>query len=194
MVGLERERGAPFAVTPVEPGVRRERREARVGRVVSDVVREHDERVQARGPSARDRDDRLVPELGDRCRRIAGRRGDDGRRPRHGREELPALVERDRVGADLAHVLERHGRRADEAMPDREDRLGDDRERRVVEQVVRLVVRGPTRELSIGRTPYAQAREVTASTTPWNDGCATSRAAGKRRSQAAALWAPSRPG
>ena len=59
---------------------------------------------------------------------------------------------------DLAHVLERHGRRADEAVPDREDRLGDDRERRVVEQVVGLVHRPDERALDREDAVRAGAR------------------------------------
>ena len=48
--------------------------------------------------------------------------------------------------------------------------------------------------LSIGSTPNGQPPEVTASTTSVKDACGTIRAAGKSRSQAAALCAPSRPG
>ena len=139
VVRLERERRAPFAVAPVEPRVGRERGEARVRRVVADVVGDHDERVHPRGAVARDRDDGRIAELRDRGRGVARRGGDDRRRPRHRGEELAALVERDGMRADLAHVVERDRGGPDEAMADREDRLGDDRERGVVQEVVRLV-------------------------------------------------------
>ena len=114
-------------------------------------------------------------------------------RPRHRREEAPALVERDRVRADLADVLERHLRGPDEAVVDRQDRLGDDRQRGVVEQVVRLVPPG-RRGSSRWRTPYVDVPDATTSTTSEKEGCGTMRAAGNSRSQAAALCAPSRPG
>ena len=48
---------------------------------------------------------------------------------------------------DLAHVRERDLRRADEAVVDRQNRLGHDRERRLVEQVVRLGDRPDERAL-----------------------------------------------
>jgi hypothetical protein len=63
------------------------------------------------------------------------------------------------VRADLADVLERDRGRPDERVVDREDRLGDDRERRVVEQVVCLVhgsgERALDRQHAVRRAPRA---------------------------------------
>ena len=92
-----------------------------------------------------------------------------------------------------ADLLERHALDRHEKVTDREDGLGGDGERRAVEQVVRLGDR-PDNELSIGRTPKAISPLAVASTTAWNVGRGTSSACGKRRSHAAALCAPSRPG
>ena len=52
-----------------------------------------------------------------------------------------------------ADLVERHVRRRGEAVPDRQDRLADDRQRALVQQVVRLGD-APASELSIGSTPY----------------------------------------
>ena len=56
------------------------------------------------------------------------------------------------MGVDLADVRQGDLGRADEAVVDRQDRLGDDRERRLVEEVVRLCDRTDERA-SIGSTP-----------------------------------------
>ena len=138
MVGLERQRRAPRPVAAVEPGVGGERGEARVRGMVADVVGEDRERVHPRRTAARDRDDRRVADLRDGRGGVARRRSDHRRRPGHRRQQPTALVERYRVGADLADVVERDRLRADEAVADRQDRLRDDRQRRVVEEVVGL--------------------------------------------------------
>ena len=76
------------------------------------------------------------------CRGVGGRRRGDGGRPGHGCEQAPALVERGRVRADDAdRARAARARGPDEAVPDGEDGLAGDRERRVVQEVVRLVDR-----------------------------------------------------
>ena len=109
VVGDEGERGPPLALRRVESRVRRDRDETRVRlRVVADVACDHRQPVEPGRTLARDRGDGRVAELGD-LRRGVGR-GPGGQRPRlrHRREQLPALVERDRVRADLADPVERH--------------------------------------------------------------------------------------
>ena len=63
------------------------------------------------------------------------------------RQQPAALVERDRVRVDLADLGERDHGGADEAVVHGQDRLRDDRERRLVEQVVRLGDRADERAL-----------------------------------------------
>ena len=106
-----------------------------------------DSATSARGGSRRRRDDR--------------RAGIDG-------EQLAALLERDRVRVDDADVLERERLARDEVVPDRERGLGDDRERRLVEQVVRLVHRTGERALDrqhavrhLARSPSPGSRRRT---------------------------------
>ena len=60
-------------------------------------------------------------------------------RPRHCREQPAALVERGRMRAHDADLLERDILRPYEAVADRQHGLARDRERRLVEEVVRLV-------------------------------------------------------
>lgn len=193
MVRLEREGRAPLSVPAIEARVGSERREPGVRRMVADVVGEDDERMRPCRAQARDRDDTRIAEPRDGLRRVGGGGSDHRGRPRQVGEETSALVERDRMRADLAHLLERNLRRADKRVADREDRLGDDRERAVVEQVVRLVHRPHERALD-RQDAVGALLDVTASTTPVKEGCGASRAAGKSRSHAAALCAPSRPG
>ncbi len=141
VVGHERERGSELAVAAVsvEPRPGREQREARVRLgMVADAVREHVEAVGDGRALARDRRLVRVAALGDVLRRIRGRRGRDRLRVRHRGEQDTALVERDRVRVDDPDLLERRPGPADELVVDRQHRLADDRERRVVEQVVRL--------------------------------------------------------
>ena len=92
-----------------------------------------------RRPLARDRDDRRVAELRHRSRR---RRPSSARRRRSPRASRRAASGTGRAppGASGSRAPPRAAmlRRADEAVADREDRLGDDRERRLVQQVVRL--------------------------------------------------------
>ena len=151
--------------------------------------------VDPRRALARDRDDRRVAEL---PRPPPRRHPSSARRPRsrlgQRGEQLAALVERHRVRADLADVGERDRRRPDEAVVDRQDRLGDDRERRVVQQVVRLVDGPDERALDREHAVRCTARPRPRRRRRRRTAAATRRAAGKSRSQAAALWAPSRPG
>ena len=77
--------------------------------------------------------------LGDLGGGLGGRRRGDRLHARQRAQQLAALLERDRVRLDDADVLERERLARDEVVPDRDRRLGDDRDRRLVEQVVRLV-------------------------------------------------------
>ena len=115
--------------------------------MVADVAGDHGEAVHRGRALAGDRGLGGIAVLGDLVGRVRGRRRRDRGRPRHRGEEPPALVERGRVRADDLDLLERHRGRANEAVADRQDRLAGDRERRVVEQVVRLVHRPGERAL-----------------------------------------------
>ena len=139
VVGREGERRPPAAVAPVEPGVGRNRDEAGEGLgMVADVGVDDRQAVDLRRSIARDRDDGRIGQLRHDRRRVArGRRG-NRERVRERADQLPALIERHRMRVDLAHLRERDVRRPDEAMVDGQNRLGHDRERRLVEQVVRL--------------------------------------------------------
>ena len=75
----------------------------------------------------------------------------------HARQQPAALVETHRVGADLADVLQRDRLDRDEAVLHAHDRLGDDGERRVVEQIVGLVDRPGQRALDRQHTVGAVA-------------------------------------
>ena len=98
VVGRERECRPPAAVAPVEPGVRRDRDEAREGlRMVADVVVDDRQPVEPRGAIARDRHDGRVRQLRDHGGCLSGRRGGDRERTGQRCEELAALVERDWV-------------------------------------------------------------------------------------------------
>ena len=137
----------------VEPHVGRDGDEARERlRVVADVVGDDGEPVQARGALARDRDLRRIAVLGDVRGRVGGRRGRD-----RGRSGIAASSMRHWSSATGCEWTARTcssgtSARPDEEVPDREDGLAGDRERRVVEEVVRLGD-GPASELSIGSTP-----------------------------------------
>ena len=139
VVGDEREGGSPRLPVHVEAHVGRNGDEARerLG-VVADVLRDHLEPVETRRPLARDRDLPGIAVLGDVRGRVGGRRRRDRGCVRHRCEEHAALVERDRVGVDGPYLRERDLLGPDEEVPDRENRLADDREGRVVEEVVRL--------------------------------------------------------
>ncbi len=159
VIGHEREGGAPGRTVRVQPHVVRDGDEARVRLgVVAHVAQYHGEPVQTGSALARYRDLGRIPVLGDLSGCVGGRRSRDPGRPRHGREQLPALIERDRVRADDPDVLERKRGRPDEVVPDRQHGLRADRERGVVEEVVRLVHRA--RERALDREDAEQHRSV----------------------------------
>jgi hypothetical protein len=139
MVGDEGECGSPARPGAVDPRVRRDGDEARerLG-VIAHVAGENAQAEHRRRALARDRRLSGGVRLGHLCRRIRGRRGRDRLGVAQSAEEAPALVERGRMRADDADlpVLERLA--GDEVVADRDGRLGDDRERRLVQQVVRL--------------------------------------------------------
>jgi hypothetical protein len=94
--------------------------------------------VESRRTLARDRDLGRVAALGDVGGGVGrGRRSDRGSAG-HGCKEAAALVERDRVRVHGGDVVERDLGRAHEEVTDGQDRLAGDRERRVVQEVVRL--------------------------------------------------------
>ena len=139
VVGDERERSPPRLAVDVEANEVADRHEARVRlRVVADVFGDHRQPVQRGRALACDRRLGRVAVGRDLRSSVTGRGRRDGRRPRHVREQPPALVERDRMRAHDADLLERHVGDAHEAVADRQDGLGRDRERRAVQQVVRL--------------------------------------------------------
>ncbi len=135
----ERERRSPGAVPPVEACVRRDGDEPRerLG-VITDVSVDDREAVDSRGTIARDRDDGRIAEGGDDGRSLGCRRSGDRHGIRERPQELSTLIERDRVGMNLAHLGQLDQGRPDEAVVHRQDRLGHDRECRLVEKVVRL--------------------------------------------------------
>ena len=103
--------------------------------MVAHVVLEDREPVQLGGALP---GDRRLAVLRDLPRGLRGRGRRDGDRVRQAREQLPALVERHRMRADDADVVDRRARARNEAVANREQRLALDREPGVEEQVVRL--------------------------------------------------------
>ena len=115
--------------------------------MIAHIPRDDRQPVHACGPFARDRGLSRVAPLGDLGGRIGGRGRRDRGRPGHRREQAAALVEGGRMGADDADLVERNVLRPDQAVADRQDGLARDRERRLIEEVVRLVDRAGQRAL-----------------------------------------------
>jgi hypothetical protein len=90
--------------------------------------------------------------------RIGGGRGGDGGCPWHRREEPTALVQRDRMRANDADLLPSYPSDAYEAVPDEQHGLAGDRERRSVEEIVRL--RHRARERALDREHTERDRSV----------------------------------
>ena len=148
MVGDERERGAPRLAVQIEADEVADRHEARVRLgVIAHVCGDHGQPVERRRALARDRSFGRVAVRRDLSCRVARRGRGDRRRPRHLREELPALVEGDGMRADDANLLERDALGGHEQVADRKHGLRRDRERRAVQQVVRLGDRARQRAL-----------------------------------------------
>ena len=147
MVGDERERRPRIVAAGAEPRVRRDRDEARERGAVADVVAERDEPVERRRLDAGDRDRGGIPGLRRLARGVRRRRRRHGDRVRQPVEEPPALLERGRVRAHDADLVERDLLPREQAVPDRQHGLGDDRDRPLVQQVVRLVHRAHERAL-----------------------------------------------
>ena len=149
VVGDERERRPPRLAVHVEPHVGRDRDEARVRLgVVADVLGDHGEAVQASGALARDRDLRRIAVLGDVRGRVGGRRRRRSRSPTASRRAACGTG-RARPDASARRASLRAGPLP---APTRKWRIGQhglagDRERRVVEEVVRLGDRAGERAL-----------------------------------------------
>ena len=139
VVGDEREGRPPGFALMVDPRMRGDRDETREGfGVVAHVMLDHLQAVDRGGPLAGDRGFPGRVRLGDLRGGIGSRGGRDRADPVQPPQQLPALLERDGVGANDADLALRERPAGDEMVADRNGRLGDDRERRVVEQVVRL--------------------------------------------------------
>jgi hypothetical protein len=147
VVRHERERGPRALTGGAEPGVWRDRDEARECRRVADIVGKGHQPVPGRGFGTRNRGRVWIASLCRLARGVRGRRGRDEPSVGEGVEELPALVERARVRPDEADLGQRDVSGSDERVSDRENRLGDDRERALVQKVMGLRHRSGERAL-----------------------------------------------
>ena len=193
MVGDERERGAP-ARRAVDARVRRDADEARERRVVADVARDHVQAEPRRRLCARDRGLGRVVRLGHLARRVGGRRG--------GMQRTPSACTRSRHWSkatgferSVLHLGDLDRAPREQAVDDRQRHLGDDRQRRLVEQVVRLGDRAVERVLDRQHAERDLGRDR-----GLDDGDEARVRLGRRavaaraRSDAAALWLPAGPG